>query len=70
MDFKVQSVFLDLRCAFYQQVNLDREKHGIYFSNFKKDFEGKKMVDFILYAFPIIYYRDLTVFNLRCLMNM
>ena len=42
MDFKVQSVFLDLRCAFYQQVNLDREKHGIYFSNFTKDFEGKK----------------------------
>ena len=69
MDFKVQSVFLDLRCAFYQQVNLDREKHGIYFSNFTKDIERKNgrfhtlcVSDYILLGFDC--------FNLRCLMNM
>ena len=53
MDFKVQSVFLDLRCAFYQQVNLDREKHGIYFSNFTKDFEGKKWSISYFMRFPL-----------------
>ena len=42
MDFKLQRVFPDLRCVFYQEVNLDRQKHGKYFNNFTKDFEGKK----------------------------
>ena len=42
MDFKVQRVFPDLRCTFYQEVNLNIYKHGKHFNNFTKDFEGKK----------------------------
>ena len=42
MNFKVQSAFPEIRCGFYQEVNLVRWKHGKYCNNFTKDFEGEK----------------------------